>query len=78
MHEYEDSVSTALVFEPPIDPGLAPLDLSREPRAAGAFVSFDELTTTWFFQGTCDRQATDGTSNYVRESVLGKSGFSYR
>src|SRR6187455_1287623 len=46
---YQSSAAGALVFNPPATLGQPPIDLSRDQRSPDAFVSYDSLTTTYFY-----------------------------
>src|SRR5689334_9537450 len=46
---YQPSTAGALVFNPPATLGQPPMDLSRDQRTPDAFVSYDSLTTTYFY-----------------------------
>jgi hypothetical protein len=57
--------SAALVFDPPVTAGQPLPDLSRVGREPSAFVSYDEVFTSFFYLRYHDRQiiAPDGTSD---------------
>jgi hypothetical protein len=78
----ESSVAAAaLVFDPPIAMGEVPLDLDRDARAPVAFVGFDQLTTTFFYLRTDDKQRFDNFNagdRYERRAVSERFGVSYR
>lgn len=75
---YADSPAVALAFTPPIAIGQTELPLWRDERASGAFVSFEDQTTTFIYSLTDDRQANDGTGYYYRRTMIEKTGTSYR
>ena len=56
--------ASALVFDPPVAAGLPPLEMARDDRQPSAFVSYDEVQTTYFYLRLDDRQklANDGRS----------------
>jgi hypothetical protein len=68
----------ALVFDPPILQNQPPLELSRESRQAGAFVGYEQLTTTFFYLRTDDRFRTDGTDRFERRAISERVGMSFR
>ena len=78
MTQYEDTPSAALVFDSPPLPNTPRLNLARENRTPSAFVSYDELTTTFFDIRTEDCQTNDHTDHYLRHATIEKVGVSYR
>ncbi len=77
-HLYIDSASASLAFSPPIAQNEPPIMLPRDLRQPGAFVGFDEITTSYFYIRTDDRMTNDGTDHFVRRSIIEKVGVSYR
>lgn len=59
------ATSAALVFDPPVTSGQAPIDLARAGREPSAFVSYDQVFTSFFYLRYQDRQiiAPDGSSD---------------
>jgi hypothetical protein len=57
---YEATTASALVFDPPVTVGEPAVDLSREDRAASAFVAFEDPITTYFWIHTDDYQNIGG------------------
>ncbi len=77
-HSYEEKPSAALAFVPPIAAYAPALDLSRDGRAPEAFVGFDTLSTSFFYDRTDDRQTNDNSGHYLRRTVIERVGVSYR
>jgi hypothetical protein len=75
---YEDASVAALVFDPPIAQNEPGLELSRESRQPGAFVGYEQLTTTFFYLRTDDRWRTDGLDRYERRAISERVGMSFR
>src|SRR4051812_4826853 len=75
---YDDAAVAALVFDPPIAQNEIPLELARESRQAGAFVGYEQLTTTFFYLRTDDRWRGDGTDHYERRALSERVGMSFR
>ena len=74
-------VASALVFDPPIAMNEQPLDLARDPRQASAVVGFDQLTTTYFYLQTDDRQRFDNFNTggwFQRQAISQRFGVSFR
>lgn len=76
--EYHEPMANALVFTPPIALAEPPVYLWRDLRTPGAFVGFDELSTTFYYIRQNDRQTNDFTDGVQRWSVSEKVGVSYR
>jgi len=76
--EYADAPASALVFTPAVAAGQEPIDLWRDLRAPGAFVGFEDLSTTFIYLRTDDRQTNDGTDRYLRRVVIERVGYTYR
>ena len=53
---FDEAVAAALVFDPPVALGEPELLLARDQRQAGAFVGFDQVTTTFSYVRIDDRQ----------------------
>jgi hypothetical protein len=75
---YVDVSAASLAFSPPVALNEAPVFLSREARQPGAFVGFDELTATFSYVRTDDRQDADGTTWVMRRAISERVGVSYR
>ena len=79
---YEDAIAvSALVFDPPIASNEAPLDLSRDVRERTAFVGYDQLTTTFFYVRSDDKQRFDNFNTgdrFERRAVSERFGVSFR
>ena len=78
---YEAASSSALLFDPPVTLGQPPLALSREGRSVEAFMGYESLSATYFYQYTEDRQYMPFDSRFGtfdRRSVSAKVGVSYR
>jgi hypothetical protein len=75
---YLDAPAVALAFKPSVALDEPPVHLPREARNPAAFVSFDQLSTTFFYIRTDDRHTTDRTDRFIRWSVQEKVGISYR
>ena len=54
------------------------MELSRDGRAADAFVGYETQTATYSYLRTDDRQTDDGSNRYERRAVSTKVGVSYR
>jgi len=76
--EYAGAPASALVFTPAVAAGQEPIDLWRDLRAPGAFVGFEDLSTTFIYLRTDDRQTNDGTDRYLRRVVIERVGYTYR
>lgn len=91
--EYEATTASALVFDPPVVSGEPPIELSREDRAASAFVSFEEPSVTTYWIHTDDWQRShwagdwgaggggwgEGShDSYERRAIIDKTGVTYR
>lgn len=75
---YADNPSAALVFSPPaIDSSYTPF-LARDERTAGAFLGYEELSTTYYMIRTDDRQYEPDTGILLRRAVSERIGVSYR
>ncbi len=75
--DYLDSPATALVFDLPPSDDAYPPNLSREGRYPAAFFGYQDLTTTFSYLRTDDRQ-NGSFSGYFRRSVTERVGVSYR
>jgi hypothetical protein len=74
---HEPAAAAALVFDPPIVSSQAPLALWREPRLPSAFVGFDDLSSTYIYVRTDDRQSNFG-DRYERRAITEHFGATYR
>src|SRR5436190_21988068 len=77
-HLYSNGAAGSLAFSPPIAQNEPTIILPRDLRQPGAFVGFDEITTSYFYIRTDDRMTNDGSDHYVRRSIIEKVGVSYR
>lgn len=75
---YLDGSAGALVFDPPLTLGQSPVMLAREPRQAQVVLGYEELTTTFFYVRTEDRQDSDRGDRFKREAIIERVGISYR
>jgi hypothetical protein len=75
---YEPAQASALAFSPPVAQNEAPLDLSREPRQAAAFVGFEDLIRSYIYVRTDDQWRADGTDSYERRAIVEKVGSTTR
>jgi hypothetical protein len=78
---YKAAPSSALVFDAPVAASQPPLDLSRDSRAPGAFVGYDQGIATFYYVRTDDRQFNGFGGNqlqYERRAISTKVGVSYR
>lgn len=66
--------SAALAFDPPVTLVEPRLNLSRSARGEAAFAGFEDVTTTYFYVRTDDRQTTDFTDRFRREGYSAKIG----
>jgi hypothetical protein len=70
--------AAALVFDVPITMDEAPLNLSRSNHGQAAFAGFDDSSTSYYDIVTDNRQASDGTDQYIREAVSERVGSTHR
>ncbi|MGA2498711.1 MAG: hypothetical protein ABSH20_13280 [Tepidisphaeraceae bacterium] len=75
---YVDNPSSALVFDPPVMQGRPAVFLARDDRQPGAFVGFEDLSTTSFFIQTDDRPGDFNENWMYRRAMTIRSGLSYR
>jgi len=75
---FENARVAALVFDPPVSVGDPPLDLSRTPRERSAFVSYDEVFSTYFYVRMDDRQILSNSGNSQRRVVTETFGVTRR
>ena len=79
---YDDAIeASALVFDPPIAANEPPLDLARDVRERTAFVGYDQLTTTFFYVRSDDKQRFDNFNTgdrFERRAVSERFGVSFR
>ena len=78
--QYSDAGSASpLAFDPPVAQGNPRLNLSRDARQASAFVGFDQITTTFFYVRSDDRQTEDHHNDrFERRAISEQFGTSYR
>jgi hypothetical protein len=70
---YQESASSALVFDVPMDRGAAHPELARAGRGPSAFMGFDLPTTESYISAT-DAVSTELGEFHTQESVSVKSG----
>ena len=70
---YSEAASSALVFDLPLDHGVAHPELARAGREAATFMGFDTQTAESYITAT-DNISTDLGDFYTQESVVVKSG----
>jgi hypothetical protein len=75
---YMESCASALAFTPPIAYGQGPVVLPRDVREPAAFVGFEDLSATYFYTRTDDRQNLSADGWSYRRAVSEKVGVSYR
>ena len=79
---YDEAVSAALVFPPPITQDGPRLDLSREGRDQAAFAGFEDVITTFYYMRQDDYQSSYGhhhnNDQFQREAISERVGVSYR
>src|SRR4051812_40422466 len=76
-HLYIGNASASLAFSPPVAIDEPAIVLPRDQRQLGAFVGFDDITTSYFYIRTDDRMTNDGTDHFVRRAIVEKVGVSY-
>ena len=74
----EGPQASALVFSAPLTADQPPVFLARDRRQPSAFLSFEELSTTFYDIYTKDRQTNDGSDCYQRTAIMERVGMSYR
>jgi hypothetical protein len=74
----DEPAAAALVFTPPIALYGPQVFLDRQARENGAFVGFEDLTATFSYIRTDDRQTTDGSDRTIRRSITERIGTTYR
>ena len=75
--EYDAVTASALVFDPPVIEGEAPLELGRADRAPGAFVGFDGPTVEYLYVRMDDSQVGNGFGRGGRFGRGGGGGGTY-
>jgi hypothetical protein len=70
--------ASALVFDPPVAAGLPPLELGRGERERSAFVSYDDVQTTYFYLRLDDRQKITNDGRSERRVISETFGISRR
>lgn len=79
---YDEAVSAALVYPPPITQDGPRLDLSREGRDQAAFAGFEDVITSFYYLRQDDYQASYGrhhnNDQFQREAISERVGVSYR
>ena len=79
---YDQAISAALVYAPPVTLDIPPLDLARDGRDQAAFAGFEDVTTTFYHLREDDYQASYGrrhhNDRFEREATTERFGVSYR
>ena len=70
--------SAALVFDPPITLGEAPINLSRADRGEAALVGYEDNATSYYDVFSDNRQSTDFSDRFVKESITERVGVTHR
>src|SRR5215211_2137024 len=70
--------ASALVFDPPMYADDLGPELAREGRERGAFVAYEDQTTTFSYIRIDDRQTGDNRERYERRAVIERFGSSTR
>jgi hypothetical protein len=70
--------SAALAFDPPITLNQPELDLSRSNRGEAAFIGYEDVTTSYYDIYNDNRESTDLSDRFVRESVTERIGVTHR
>ena len=70
--------ASALVFDPPVAAGLPALELRRDERQPAAFVSYDDVQTTYFYLRLDDRQKLSNDGRSERRVISETFGISRR
>jgi hypothetical protein len=70
--------AAALVFDVPITLDQAPIDLSRSNHGQAAFAGFDDSSTSYYDIVTDDRESSNCTDQFTRESVSERVGSTRR
>ena len=76
--QYVDAPAVALAFTPAVAAWEPPIMLWRDERTPGAFVGYEDLSTSFIYSLTDDHQTNDGTGYYSRRTIIEKTGVSYR
>jgi len=76
--QYSENPATALAFTPTIALHEPPIALWRDLRQPAAFVGFEGLGASFIYIRTDDRQSNDNTDSYLRQSIIEKTGVTYR
>jgi hypothetical protein len=72
------SASSALAFDAPITLYSPYVDISRDDRGTVAVIGYEEGGTSYYDVVTDNRQTTDGSDQFVRESVTERVGVTHR
>ena len=75
---YVDNPCSALAFDPPVMQGQPAVFLARDNRQPGAFVGYEDLSTTSFFIQTDDRPGDFNEGWMYRRAMTVRTGVSYR
>jgi len=70
--------SAALVFDAPITLYSPYIDISRDDRGQAALIGYEEGNTSTYDIVTDNRQSTDWSDRFVRESVTERIGVTHR
>ena len=70
--------ASALVFDPPVAAGQPSLELARDERQPAAFVSYDDVQTTYFYLRLDDRQKLSNDGRSERRVISETFGISRR
>jgi hypothetical protein len=70
--------ASALVFDPPVAAGQPSLELARDERQPAAFVSYDDVQTTYFYLRLDDRQRLSNDGRSERRVISETFGISRR
>jgi hypothetical protein len=75
---YSDSPAASLAFAPPPSQSEPSVFLPRDVRQPSAFVGFEDVTATFFYIRSDDRQPFGSGNCPIRESIVERVGVSYR
>ncbi len=68
----------AMAFDAPITLDQPAIDVSRADRGPAAFVGFEDINTSYYDVVNDDRQSTDRSDRFIRESVTERIGTTRR
>jgi hypothetical protein len=72
------TAASALAFDAPITLYAPYVDISRDDRGTVAVVGYEEGGTSYYDIVTDNRQTTDGSDQFVRESLTERVGVTHR